>query len=107
MGLFDYIGGKVNQMAEDVQKAQLEARHWDPEMIIRKIQVTSSMFKSQGYAQELKIRCEEMDNSQLKDTFDYAYDTRNVKACNVMLSIMEDRDLAYKDDNGRIVRRYR
>lgn len=29
MGLFDYIGGKIQQATNEAQEAQMEAEHWD------------------------------------------------------------------------------
>lgn len=107
MGFFDYVGGKIQETGAEIQKAQMEAERWDARRICREIQRTSSMTKVTGYVKELKAKCQEMSDRELKDTFDDAYNARNAKACSAMMSVMKDRGLAYKDDNGRIVRTYR
>ena len=107
MGLFDYIGGKVRQAGEEVQKAQMEAEYWDARRICRELERTSAMAKCTGYARALRAKCSEMSDWELKSTFDDAYHSRNAKACNAMMTVMSERGLAHKDDNGRIVRDYR
>lgn len=107
MGLFDYIGGKIQQAEAEAQKAQTEAERWDARRICRELQRTSSMTKSTGYMKALRSKCQEMSDWELKDIFDDAFNSRNAKACNAMMTVMDKRGLAYKDDNGRIVRTYR
>lgn len=106
MGLFDYIGGKIQQAGAEAQAAQMEAERWDARRICRELQRCSSMIKSTGYMKVLREKCEEMSDGELKDTFDDAFNSRNVKACSAMMTVMEKRGLAYKDDNGKIVRNY-
>lgn len=106
MGLFDSILSKIQQVGLEAQKAQMEAEDWDVMTICRKLQRTSSVITSNGYIKTLQLKCKKMNDWELKNTFDHAYDYKNVKACNAMMKIMEERGLAYKDDNGRIVRKY-
>lgn len=106
MGFFDYIGGKIQQVGADVQAAQMEAEHWDAIRICRELERCSSMTKSQGYMRELNCKCKEMEVSELKYTFDEAYDRRNTKALSAIMPIMKERGLADRDDNGRIIRNY-
>ena len=107
MGLFDYIGGKIQQASIETQEAQMEAERWDASKICRVLQRTSSMTKSMGYMKALRSKCENMVDWELKSIFDDAYNSKNAKACSAMMPIMDDRGLAYKDDNGRIIRNYR
>lgn len=106
MGLFDSIVEKFQQAGLETQSAQMDAESWDPEMICRKLQRTSSIAKCSGYTKALRAKCRELSDYHLKEVFDEAYDRRNAKACNAMMVVMEERDLAYKDDDGRIVRKY-
>lgn len=110
MGLFDFfdfIGGKILQAGAETQEAQMEAERWDARTICRKLQITSRPTIIAGYVPVLRSKCQEMSDRELKDIFDYAINSRNEKACRVMMKVMEERGLAYKDDNGRIVRTYR
>lgn len=107
MGLFDYIGEKIQQAGTETQEAQMEAERWDAKRICRELQRTSSLTKSTGYMKALRSKCQEMGNAELKSIFDNAFNSRNAKACNAMMPIMNKRGLAYKDDNGRIIRKYR
>ena len=106
MGLLDFIGGKIQQASEESNRAYIEAEFWDARRICRELQRTSSIVKSSGYAKALKEKCEDMSSYELKTTFEEAYRDSNIKACNVMMPIMEDKDLAYRDDNGRIRKNY-
>lgn len=107
MGLFDSIIEKFQQAGLESQSAQMEAENWNADMICRKLQRTSSLAKSSGYIKALRAKCREMSDYHLKEIFDEAFDLRNAKACNAMMVVMEERGLAYKDDDGRIVRKYR
>ena len=107
MGLFDYLGEKIQQAGNTVQEAQMEAENWSASKICYRLKNESSMTKCTGYAKALRGMCKEMSDWELKEIFDEAYNQRNAKACNAMLAIMDDRGLAYKDENGRFVRTYR
>ena len=107
MGLFDFIAEKARDYGEDVQKAQMEAEHWSVSTICARLEVASSFSKISGYSKALRSKCQEMSDSMLKSTFDDVYNSRKVKSCNAMMSVMEERGLAYRDDNGKIVRAYR
>lgn len=111
MGFFDYIGAKIQQANAEVLEAQMEAERWDARTICMKLKnchvTSSSIRKYSGYMKALRSKCEEMNDWELKGTFDDAYNSRNARACDVMMSEMERRYLAYKDDNGKIVRTYR
>lgn len=106
MGLLDYIGGKIQQAGAEAQEAQMEAESWDVRKICREIQRTSSIIKYAGYSKTLKAKCQEMSKSELKNTFEDAFYSGNTKACSAMMSVMEERGLAYRDENGRIIRKY-
>lgn len=105
MGLIDSILGKIQQIGLESQKAEMEAEDWDANTICRKMQRTSSITKCTGYTKALRSKCRKMSDVELKNTFDFAYDAKNAKACNAMMIVMEEKGLAYKDD-GRIVRKY-
>lgn len=107
MGLFDYIGGKIQQAEAEAREAQMEAECWDAIEICIELKRTSSIKKSAGYMKALRSKCQEMSDWELKDIFDDAINSRNAKACNAMMTVMEERGLVYKDDNGRIIRTYR
>ena len=107
MGLFDFIRGIIRQAVTEAQEAQMEAERWDARTICRELQITSRPTKMTGYMTALSSKCQKMSDRELKDIFDYAFNSRNAKACSAMMTVMEERGLAYKDDNGRIVRTYR
>lgn len=110
MGLFDFfdfIGGKIRQAGAEAQEAQMEAERWDAEIICKELQKNYRMTKISGYMTALSSKCQKMSDRELKDIFDYAFNSRNAKACTAMMTVMEERGLAYEDDNGRIVRTYR
>lgn len=106
MGLFDYIGGKMQQTSNEIKAAEMDAFEWSANEICYRLNKTSSMTKCTGYARALKAKCREMSDYELRNTFDRAYNERNAKACNAMLPVMDERGLAHKDDNGRIIRNY-
>ena len=106
MGLLDYIGGKIQKVGNEIQEAQMEAEYWDAKRICRELERTSSVAKCTGYAKALRGKCKEMYDGELKGLFDDMYRSRNAKACNAMMTEMKDRGLAYKDENGKIVRNY-
>lgn len=64
------------------------------------------MTQKTGYGQALNEKASEMDNQDLIDLFEYAYRKNYTIACNVIAQIMSDRDLMYKDDNGRWHKNY-
>lgn len=99
MGLFSYLNNGT-KMAEE------EAERWDARKICKELQRTSSMTKAAGYAQALKKKCQDMNEWELKDVFDEAYNSKNVKACGAMMPVMSARGFAYKDSNGRIMKNY-
>lgn len=107
MGLFDFIGGKIQQAGVEAQEAQMEAEQLDSREICMRLKKISSMSKNAGYVKALRIRCQNMSDGELKDIFDFAYNSSNAKACAAMMPIMQERELAYRDDNGRFVRKYR
>ena len=85
----------------------MEAERWDARTICRKLQITFRPTIIAGYVPVLRSKCQKMSDRELKDIFDYAFNSRNAKACTAMMTVMEERGLAYEDDNGRIVRTYR
>ncbi len=111
MGLFDFIAGKFQQMGANVQEAQMEAEYWSARKICdelkRNSNSASSVTRTYGYMNALRSKCEKMSSSELKHTFDYAYYQGNANACNAMITVMDDRGLAYKDDNGKFVKLYK
>ena len=80
MGLFDMIGGKINEVKEAEKEAEREAQRWDARKICQAIERTSSTAKSMGYMKVLHEKCKEMDDTQLERVFDEAYNNRNGKA---------------------------
>ncbi|MGN9019687.1 hypothetical protein ACTNBM_12080 [Lachnospiraceae bacterium HCP1S3_C3] len=106
MGLFGYIGGKLKQATTEMQDAQKEAERWKVKEICNQLQRTYGLAKTVGYSNALKSKCEEMNNNELKNMFDYMYNTGNIKARNAMISVMRERNLVYEDENGRIIKNY-
>lgn len=106
MGLFNFIGEIIQQSVTDIQEAQMISEDWDVESICRELQRTSSLSKSAGYSNTLRSKCRKMSNKKLMSAFDYVCNQKNSKACKAMMPVMQDRGLAYEDDNGRIVRTY-
>ena len=106
MGLFDWIVGKVNELGSAAQEAQMEAENWDARKICYAMSRTDNVLKATGYMRALKDKCKTMNDSELTRLFDEMYSSRNAKACNAMMSEMRSRDLAYKDENGKIIRNY-
>lgn len=106
MGLFGFLVGKVQQASAEAQAAQMEAERYDADRICYMLQNASSLTKITGYANALKSKCRDMSDWELKERFDRAYNARNVKVINAMLPEMKNRELAYKDENGKIRRNY-
>ena len=105
MGLFDFIGNKIKEVADEAREAQEEAEYWSPLKTCNELK-HSGIAKSSGYAKALKGKCRSMSDYELMDLFDTMYRERNGKACNAMFSVMEDRGLLYKDDEGKIHKNY-
>jgi hypothetical protein len=106
MGFFDYVGGKLQQANEQVREAEMEAESWSADRICSRLKNTSSMTKSTGYRKALQNKCREMSDRELEDLFEDVYRSRNAQAYGAVFSIMEERDLAYKDSNGKVVLQY-
>lgn len=106
MGLFDEIKKTVNKVSSEYEEIVERALEWDTYKICRYIKDTTSVTKRTAYVKALKIRCSEMDDYELKRTFDDVYYDRNAYAMKAMSSEMIDRGLAYKDDNGNFHKNY-
>lgn len=106
MGLFEFIGGKIQEAQNEAKKAEMEAERWYPEKICNALERTSSITKTTGYVKELRNKARDMSTYELKNLFDYAWNKRNVKACSALYPIMEEEGLCYKDENGKIRRNY-
>ena len=75
----------------------MEAERWDAIRICRELERTYSLTKCAGYAKALRSKCKELDDLKLRSIFDMVVSSRNVKACNAMMPIMDERGLAYKE----------
>jgi hypothetical protein len=107
MGLFDFIGEKIREAAEEKQDSQMDAERWDAKTICRELKRTSGLMKMSGYMNALKSKCYEMDDWELTTLFDSEYASNNTKAVSAMMPVMQDRGLVYVDSNGKMTRRYR
>lgn len=106
MGFFNYIGSKMKEFEDETNNAELKAQNWDAYKICRELSRTSSMAISSGYGKALRAKARQMDDYELKDLFDSAYNSRNTKACSALMNMMENRGLGYKDDDGKFHRNY-
>lgn len=103
MGLFDFI----HEQFQDALEGQQDAEDWDARRICRELSRTSGLLKSGAYMNALKSKCQEMNDRELINLFDSEANSRHTKAVSAMMSVMEERGLAYRNDNGKIVRTYR
>jgi len=72
MGFLDNIFGKLQQINEEGKEAQAEAERWSAETICDEIARTSSLVKNSGYRIALRIKCQKMNNRELKSLFKWA-----------------------------------
>lgn len=100
MGLFDSIVEKGKQKYGEVVEAQMRAEEWDVYDIMYQIKRTSKNTERMGYGQALKIKAQKMDNRQLESLYDDAFSSKNSLAIAALGPILEERGLAYKDENG-------
>lgn len=106
MGFFDFVRRKIQELNDEMQEAEMEAERWCPEQICDALARTSSIPKISGYSKELKSRARDMSTYELKYLFNYAWYARNSTACNALYPIMEEKDLCYKNEDGKIKRNY-
>ncbi len=106
MGIFSYLGSKLQEYEDESKQAALKAEIWDAHKICRELSRTSSMAISAGYGKALRSKARQMDDYELKDLFDFAYSSGNTKACSALMGMMEDRGLGYKDDDGKFHKNY-
>jgi hypothetical protein len=110
MGFFDAlggaIGGAIERAKEQKERAEAEAADMGTRKLCYVIQHTSNFAVRAGYASALVERCKQMSDYELEMTFDGAYRDKAFKACQVMMSTMENRDLAYRDDDGKFHKNY-
>lgn len=95
MGLFDFIGGMIQQANTDAREAQMEAERLDARQICRELGRMSStnLFKIAGYKTVLQSRCRNMNDRELKNIFNEMYCSKNIHACNAIKQIIEERGL--------------
>lgn len=59
-----------------------------------------------GYSRALKSKAEDMDDYELKTLFESVAKAKNNNAFWALAEVMEERDLVYKDENGKIHKNY-
>lgn len=106
MGLFRFIRTQVTNMANETEKAQLEAQDWDPRKIGDQL-AGSGMLKGEGYAKALHDKCSTMSLQELGKLFDEFFYQKNMKAVKVLIPLMWQKGLLKKDQYGTIRRTYR
>ena len=106
MGIFDYIGGKMQEAGNSIREAEMEAEGYSAKWICDRLKNTLPLTKLTGYVNVLKRKAEELDNFDLKELFEHTQRTRNVKAFNVLAKEMEERNLVYRDSDGKVHKNY-
>lgn len=106
MGLFDFLGTLLQNSTETCQKAQMQAEYWDIKKICRELNMASGMATCTGYANVLRDKCKKLSDYELKELFDEVHRNANVRAFNALIPVMLERDLIYKDDDGKIRKNY-
>ena len=106
MGVFDFISNKIGQAAETAAEARDKAEEMEEWEIIRKLKHINGIAEASGYIAVLRERCESLDDTELIELMESASNDKNAKAVQAMASVMEARNLIYRDDNGKIHRKY-
>lgn len=93
-------------MTEDFEDAVYEASGWDMYRLCRNIRDTSNNIERTGYMKVLKMRCEDMDDSDLIRLYEELYRDENGFALKPVATAMCHKNLLYKDDEGYYHKNY-
>lgn len=106
MGIFSFIGKKMNETKERAEEAEKKGERMSITELINTIGRVTNFGESTGYLKALKNRAAGFSDSELIDAYEYAYKRNNTKAGSVLAQAMVDAGLGYKDENGRFHRDY-
>lgn len=73
MGLLDFLGAQISGAKDKYEDAQSVSQDWDVNQLVDSLGRCSNIIQAAGYCETLKQKCEEMDDWELRDTFDRAW----------------------------------